>query len=51
MMILDPYGIPLMLWVSLVWPFDFYFNLAHHTVSHAEGRENWLPGCQRQPYL
>ena len=22
----------LMLWVSLVWPFEFYLNLAHHTV-------------------
>ena len=22
-----------MLWVSLVWSFDFYLNLAHHTVS------------------
>ena len=21
-----------MLWVSLVWTFDFYLNLAHHTV-------------------
>ena len=23
---------PLMLWVSLVWTFNFYLNLAHHTV-------------------
>ena len=23
---------PLMLWVSLVWPFNFYLNIAHHTV-------------------
>ena len=23
---------PLMLWVSLVWSFDFYLNLAHHIV-------------------
>ena len=22
-----------MLWVSLVWSFDFYLNLAHHTVT------------------
>ena len=24
---------PLMLWVSLVWSFDFYLNLAHNTVN------------------
>ena len=30
MVILDPNA--LMLWVSLVWPFNFYLNLAHHTV-------------------
>ena len=29
---------PLMLWVSLVWSFDFYLNLAHHTVSN-----RWRP--------
>ena len=34
MVILDPNVIlmPLMLWVSLVWPFNFYLNLARHTV-------------------
>ena len=26
----------LMLWVSLVWTFNFYLNLAHHTVIHTE---------------
>ena len=25
--------LPLMLWVSLVWTFDFYLNLPHHTVT------------------
>jgi hypothetical protein len=26
-----------MLWVSLVWTFDFYLNLAHHIVDLTEG--------------
>ena len=28
-----------MLWVSLVWTFNFYLNLAHHTVSQTKGGE------------
>ena len=30
-----------MMWISLVRPFDFYLNLAHHTV------ESW---CKQQPF-
>ena len=32
MVILDPYGMNLMLWVSSVWPFTFYLDPDQHTV-------------------
>ena len=40
MVILDPIGMTFNavgVWVSLVWSFDFYLNLAHHTVSRFSG--------------